>query len=220
MQAGKRPQAIATNVLPPRCAGLIECPRLLELVSQVGSKIVRARAGLTKTTAVRSANLTPLSTHRRAPACGRNPLTSICALASKSRCTSCPVELARDRGIPRSRLADARCGRQLPLRLRGRRARRRQRRPVRALIASAERNRGSTSRSCPLEPTSQCVPRAAMKSSTGRRWRWRRGRAVPRAACGPAGSRDRGGGAGRFPPEALKRAPASARDRAREAKRR
>ena len=33
--AGKHPQAIATKVLPPRCAGLIVRPRLLELVTQV-----------------------------------------------------------------------------------------------------------------------------------------------------------------------------------------
>jgi len=33
MQAGKHPQAVATKVLRPRCAGLIERPRLLELVT-------------------------------------------------------------------------------------------------------------------------------------------------------------------------------------------
>jgi len=38
MQAGKHPQAIATKVLPPRCVGLIERPRLLELVTQVEMK--------------------------------------------------------------------------------------------------------------------------------------------------------------------------------------
>ncbi|MGD0532542.1 MAG: hypothetical protein ABSA62_09770 [Methyloceanibacter sp.] len=38
MQAGKHPQAMATKVLPPRCVGLIERPRLLELVTQVEMK--------------------------------------------------------------------------------------------------------------------------------------------------------------------------------------
>jgi len=42
MQAGKHPQAIATKVLPPRCVGLIERPRLLELVTQVEMKPLSA----------------------------------------------------------------------------------------------------------------------------------------------------------------------------------
>jgi LuxR family transcriptional regulator, maltose regulon positive regulatory protein len=52
MQAGKHPQAIATKVLPPRCAGLIERPRLLELVTQVQTKrlsVIKAPAGFGKT---------------------------------------------------------------------------------------------------------------------------------------------------------------------------
>jgi LuxR family maltose regulon positive regulatory protein len=52
MQAGKHPQPIATKVLPPRCAGLIERPRLLELVTQVPTKplsVIKAPAGFGKT---------------------------------------------------------------------------------------------------------------------------------------------------------------------------
>ena len=52
MQAGKHPQAIATKVLPPRCVGLIERPRLLELVTQVQTKrlsVIKAPAGFGKT---------------------------------------------------------------------------------------------------------------------------------------------------------------------------
>ena len=52
MQAGRHPQAIATKVLPPRCVGLIERPRLLELVTQVQTKrlsVIKAPAGFGKT---------------------------------------------------------------------------------------------------------------------------------------------------------------------------
>ena len=52
MQAGKHPQAIATKVLPPRGVGLIERPRLLELVTQVQTKrlsVIKAPAGFGKT---------------------------------------------------------------------------------------------------------------------------------------------------------------------------
>jgi LuxR family maltose regulon positive regulatory protein len=52
MQAGRPPQAIATKVLPPRCVGLIERPRLLELVTQVQTKrlsVIKAPAGFGKT---------------------------------------------------------------------------------------------------------------------------------------------------------------------------
>ncbi len=52
MQAGKHPQAIATKVLLPRCVGLVERPRLLELVSQVQTKrlsVIKAPAGFGKT---------------------------------------------------------------------------------------------------------------------------------------------------------------------------
>jgi len=52
MQAGKHPQAIATKVLPPRCVGLIERPRLLELVTQGEMKplsVIKAPAGFGKT---------------------------------------------------------------------------------------------------------------------------------------------------------------------------
>ena len=52
MQASKRPQTIATKVLPPRCVGLIERPRLLGLVTQVQAKrlsVIKAPAGFGKT---------------------------------------------------------------------------------------------------------------------------------------------------------------------------
>ena len=52
MQAGKHPQTIATKVLPPRLVGLIERPRLLELVTQVQTKrlsVIKAPAGFGKT---------------------------------------------------------------------------------------------------------------------------------------------------------------------------
>src|SRR5437588_5696082 len=52
MQAGTHPQTIATKVLPPQCVGLIERPRLLELVSQVQLKrlsVIKAPAGFGKT---------------------------------------------------------------------------------------------------------------------------------------------------------------------------
>jgi len=52
MQAGKRPQTIATKVLPPRCVGLIERPRLLELVAHAQVKrlsVIKAPAGFGKT---------------------------------------------------------------------------------------------------------------------------------------------------------------------------
>jgi LuxR family maltose regulon positive regulatory protein len=52
MQAGRHPQAIATKVLPPRGAGLIERSRLLELVTQVPTKplsVIKAPAGFGKT---------------------------------------------------------------------------------------------------------------------------------------------------------------------------
>ena len=39
MLAGGHPQTIATKVLPPRCVGLIERPRLLELVTQVQTSV-------------------------------------------------------------------------------------------------------------------------------------------------------------------------------------
>jgi LuxR family maltose regulon positive regulatory protein len=52
MQAGKHPSTIATKLLPPRCVGLIERPRLLELVTQVQTKrlsVIKAPAGFGKT---------------------------------------------------------------------------------------------------------------------------------------------------------------------------
>jgi LuxR family maltose regulon positive regulatory protein len=52
MQAGKHPQTIATKLLPPRSVGLIERPRLLELVTQVQTKrlcVIKAPAGFGKT---------------------------------------------------------------------------------------------------------------------------------------------------------------------------
>jgi ATP/maltotriose-dependent transcriptional regulator MalT len=52
MRTGKQPQIIATKVLPPRCEGLIERPRLLELVTQVQTKrltVIKAPAGFGKT---------------------------------------------------------------------------------------------------------------------------------------------------------------------------
>ena len=52
MQAGKRPQTITTKVLPPRCVGLIERPRLLDLVTEVQTKrlsVIKAPAGFGKT---------------------------------------------------------------------------------------------------------------------------------------------------------------------------
>ena len=52
MQAGKYPPTIATKLLPPRCVGLIERPRLLELVTEVQTKrlaVIKAPAGFGKT---------------------------------------------------------------------------------------------------------------------------------------------------------------------------
>jgi ATP/maltotriose-dependent transcriptional regulator MalT len=52
MQAGKHPQTIATKLLPPRCVGLIERPRLLGLATQVRTKrlsVIKAPAGFGKT---------------------------------------------------------------------------------------------------------------------------------------------------------------------------
>ena len=52
MQAGEHPQTIATKLLPPRCVGLIERPRLVELVTEVQSRrlsVVKAPAGFGKT---------------------------------------------------------------------------------------------------------------------------------------------------------------------------
>lgn len=52
MRPGKRPQTIATKVLLPRCDGLIERPRLLELVTHLQKKrlcLVKAPAGFGKT---------------------------------------------------------------------------------------------------------------------------------------------------------------------------
>ena len=52
MQAGEHPQVIATKLLPPRCVGLIERPRLLDLVPEVQTKrlsVIKAPAGFGKT---------------------------------------------------------------------------------------------------------------------------------------------------------------------------
>src|SRR5882724_3485472 len=52
MQADKHPPTIATKLLPPRCVGLVERPRLLELVAQVQTKrlsVIKAPAGFGKT---------------------------------------------------------------------------------------------------------------------------------------------------------------------------
>jgi ATP/maltotriose-dependent transcriptional regulator MalT len=52
VRAGKHPQTLATKVLPPRCVGLIERPRLLEFISQVQMKrlsVIKAPAGFGKT---------------------------------------------------------------------------------------------------------------------------------------------------------------------------
>jgi LuxR family transcriptional regulator, maltose regulon positive regulatory protein len=52
MEAGKRPQTIATKILPPRCVGLIQRPRLLDVVSHVQAKrlsVIKAPAGFGKT---------------------------------------------------------------------------------------------------------------------------------------------------------------------------
>jgi LuxR family maltose regulon positive regulatory protein len=52
VRAGEHPQTIATKVLPPRCVGLIERPRLLEFFSQVQMKrlsVIKAPAGFGKT---------------------------------------------------------------------------------------------------------------------------------------------------------------------------
>ena len=38
VRAGKQPQTLATKVLPPRCVGLVERPRLLEFIRQVQMK--------------------------------------------------------------------------------------------------------------------------------------------------------------------------------------
>src|SRR4051794_130228 len=50
--AGRHPQTIATKVLPPRCAGLIDRPRLLDLATQVQTKrlsVIKAPARFGKT---------------------------------------------------------------------------------------------------------------------------------------------------------------------------
>ena len=52
MQSGRHSQALATKVVPPRCVGLIERPRLLGLVTQVQAKrltVIKAPAGFGKT---------------------------------------------------------------------------------------------------------------------------------------------------------------------------
>jgi LuxR family transcriptional regulator, maltose regulon positive regulatory protein len=52
MQAGERPQIIATKILLPRCTGLIERPRLVDLAIQVQTKrlsLIKAPAGFGKT---------------------------------------------------------------------------------------------------------------------------------------------------------------------------
>ena len=52
MQASKHPRTIATKVLPPRSAGLIQRPRLLDLVTHVQAKrlsVIKAPAGFGKT---------------------------------------------------------------------------------------------------------------------------------------------------------------------------
>ena len=52
MQADGHPQTIATKLLPPRCVGLIERPRLVELVTEVQNRrlsVVKAPAGFGKT---------------------------------------------------------------------------------------------------------------------------------------------------------------------------
>jgi LuxR family transcriptional regulator, maltose regulon positive regulatory protein len=52
VRAGKQPQTIATKVLPPRCVGLVERPRLLEFIGQVQLKrlsVIKAPAGFGKT---------------------------------------------------------------------------------------------------------------------------------------------------------------------------
>ena len=52
MRAGEHPQTIATKVLPPRCVGLIERPRLVDFVTQVQTKrlsVIKAPAGFGKT---------------------------------------------------------------------------------------------------------------------------------------------------------------------------
>src|SRR5258708_30286912 len=52
MQAGERLQTIATKVLPPRCVGLIQRPRLLDFVTHVQAKrlsVIKAPAGFGKT---------------------------------------------------------------------------------------------------------------------------------------------------------------------------
>jgi LuxR family maltose regulon positive regulatory protein len=50
--AGEQPRTIATKVLAPRCVGLIERPRLIELVIHVQMKrltVIKAPAGFRKT---------------------------------------------------------------------------------------------------------------------------------------------------------------------------
>jgi ATP/maltotriose-dependent transcriptional regulator MalT len=52
MRAGERPQIIATKILLPRCTGLIERPRLVDLATQVPTKrlsVIKAPAGFGKT---------------------------------------------------------------------------------------------------------------------------------------------------------------------------
>src|SRR4029079_2417309 len=52
MRASKHAHAVATKVIPPRCVGLIERPRLLELVTQGHMKplsVIKAPAGFGKT---------------------------------------------------------------------------------------------------------------------------------------------------------------------------
>jgi hypothetical protein len=51
-RADKHPQTLATKVLPPRCVGLVDRPRLLEFISQVQMKrlsVIKAPAGFGKT---------------------------------------------------------------------------------------------------------------------------------------------------------------------------
>src|SRR4051794_7278631 len=52
MLGGKQLQFLATKVVPPRCPGLIERPRLLDVTSQLSEKrlaVVKAPAGFGKT---------------------------------------------------------------------------------------------------------------------------------------------------------------------------
>jgi LuxR family maltose regulon positive regulatory protein len=52
MLGGKQLQFLATKVVPPRCPGLIERPRLLDVTSQLSEKrlaVVKGPAGFGKT---------------------------------------------------------------------------------------------------------------------------------------------------------------------------